>query len=126
VDKKTFESSIHKGIHVIGDACIATKMPKSGYAANSQAKVCAAAVASLLNGNEVGTPSYVNTCYSIVGADYGISVAAVYRLSEDGATIAGVKGAGGLTPTDASPEMLKREVAYAHSWFDNIVADIFN
>jgi sulfide dehydrogenase [flavocytochrome c] flavoprotein subunit len=126
VDKKTFESSIHKGIHVIGDACIATKMPKSGYSANSQAKVCAAAIASLLNGNEVGTPSYVNTCYSIVGADYGISVAAVYRLSEDGATIAGVKGAGGLTPTDASPEMLKREVAYAHSWFDNIVADIFS
>ena len=126
VDKKTFESSIHKGIHVIGDACIATKMPKSGYAANSQAKVCAAAVASLLNGNEVGTPSYVNTCYSIVGADYGISVAAVYRLSEDGATIAGVEGAGGLTPADASAEMLKREVAYAHSWFDNITADIFS
>ena len=24
VDKKTFESTLHKGIHVIGDACIAT------------------------------------------------------------------------------------------------------
>jgi sulfide dehydrogenase [flavocytochrome c] flavoprotein subunit len=125
VNKKTFESTVVPGVHVIGDACIATKMPKSGYAANSQAKVCAAAVAALLNGQEPGTPSYVNTCYSIAGEDYGFSVAAVYRLSADGKTIAGVEGAGGLTPTDAPPEQFKREVLYAHSWFNNITGDVF-
>ena len=123
IDLKTFESTVHPGIHVIGDASIAKGMPKSGYAANSQAKVCAAAVAAMLNGNEVGSPSYVNTCYSIVGKDYGISVAAVYRLAEDGSKIASVSS--GLTPSDASAEQLKREVAYAHSWFNNITADIF-
>ncbi|MBK5970991.1 MULTISPECIES: NAD(P)/FAD-dependent oxidoreductase [Thiorhodovibrio] len=126
VDKKTFESSIHAGIHVIGDACIATKMPKSGYSANSQAKVTAAAIIAMLNGDEPGIPAYVNTCYSIVGKDYGISVAAVYRLSEDGATIAGVEGAGGLTPMDAPEWALAREVKYAHSWYNNIVHDIFS
>ncbi len=125
VDKKSFESTLMPGVHVIGDACIATAMPKSGYSANSQGKVAAAAVVSLLNGEEVGTPSYVNTCYSIIGKDYGISVAAVYRLSEDGATIAGVEGAGGLTPMDAEPFALAREVQYAYSWYNNIVHDIF-
>ncbi|MGB5832931.1 MAG: FCSD flavin-binding domain-containing protein [Thiohalocapsa sp.] len=125
VDKKSFESTLQPGVHVIGDACIATKMPKSGYSANSQGKVAAAAVVSLLNGEEVGTPSYVNTCYSIIGKDYGISVAAVYRLSEDGGTIAGVEGAGGLTPMDAEPFALAREVDYAYSWYNNIVQDIF-
>jgi sulfide dehydrogenase [flavocytochrome c] flavoprotein subunit len=100
-------------------------MPKSGYSANSQGKVVAAAVAALVNGKEPGTPSYVNTCYSIAGEDYAFSVAAVYRLSEDGKTIASVEGAGGLTPGDASPEQLKREVLYAHSWFDNITSDIY-
>ncbi len=124
IDLHTFESTIHKGIHVIGDASIATGMPKSGYAANSEAKVCAASVAALLNGQEPGTPAYVNTCYSIVGADWGISVAAVYKLAEDGSKITSVSG--GLTPTDATPEMRKREVAYAHSWFTNITNDIFN
>ena len=109
---------------MIGDASIAKGMPKSGYSANSQAKVCAAAVAAMLMGKEPGTPSYVNTCYSIVGKDYGISVAAVYRLAEDGSKI--TKVSGGLTPMDASAETRKREVAYAHSWFDNITADIFN
>jgi len=125
VDKKTFESSKHPGVHVIGDACIATKMPKSGYAANSQAKVCAAAVVAMLKGEEPGTPAYINTCYSIIGKDWGVSVAAVYRLSEDGKTIAGVEGAGGLTPMDASPEARRREVQYAHSWFRNLTADSF-
>ena len=125
VDKKTFESTKHPGIHVIGDACIATKMPKSGYAANSQGKVAAAAVVALLNDAEPGIPSYVNTCYSIIGKDYGISVAAVYKLSTDGKTIVGVPGAGGLTPKDAPDWALAREVQYAYSWFDNITSDIF-
>lgn len=128
VDKLTFESTIHKNIHVIGDASIAAAMPKSGYSANSQAKVTAAAIVALLNGHAPGTPSYVNTCYSIVGKDWGISVAAVYRLGADdkGAqVIAGVKGAGGLTPMDATPEHRRREVQYAHSWFANITKDVF-
>jgi sulfide dehydrogenase [flavocytochrome c] flavoprotein subunit len=123
INLHTFESTIHPGVHVIGDASIATGMPKSGYAANSEAKVCAASVAALLKGEEPGTPSYVNTCYSIVGEDYGISVAAVYRLAEDGSKIVNV--AGGLTPSDATPEMRAREVQYAHSWFTNITNDIF-
>jgi sulfide dehydrogenase [flavocytochrome c] flavoprotein subunit len=123
VDKKTFESTLQPDIHVIGDACIATAMPKSGYAANSQAKVCAVAVVAALQGKEMGTPSYLNTCYSIIGKDYGISVAAVYRLEGD--VIASVKGAGGLSPFDASAEDRKREVWYAHSWFKNITQDMF-
>ncbi|RCX33083.1 FCSD flavin-binding domain-containing protein [Thioalbus denitrificans] len=124
VNPKTFESTVHAGIHVVGDASIASPLPKSGYAANSEAKVCAAAVVDLLNGKEPGQPSYVNTCYSIVGKDHGISVAAVYRLGDDG-KIASVEGAGGLTPGDASEEMLKREVTFAHSWFNNITHDTF-
>ena len=87
--------------------------------------MAAAAVIALLNDEEPGIPAYVNTCYSIIGKDYGISVAAVYRLSEDGSTIAGVEGSGGLTPSDAPEFALKREVQYAYSWYNNIVADTF-
>ncbi|MCK5901515.1 MAG: FAD-dependent oxidoreductase [Cocleimonas sp.] len=119
----TFESTIHKNIHIIGDASIAKGMPKSGYAANSEAKVCAAAVSALLNGKEIGSPSYVNTCYSIIGKDYGISVASVHKLAKDKSKI--IKVSGGLTPKDASAEAHKREVGYANSWLKNITDDIF-
>ncbi len=125
VDKKTFESQIHPLIHVLGDASDATAMPKSGYSANVQAKVCAMAVADLLGDRTPGDPSYMNTCYSIVGHDYGISVSVVYSLDETANSIVGVKGAGGLTPADASPEFLKREMHYAHGWFANITNDMF-
>lgn len=125
VNVQTFESSIHKGIHVIGDAAIATEMPKSGYAANSQAKVAAQAVIDLLNGKEPGTPSYINTCYSILGKDYAISVANVYALNKAENKIAPVKDSGGVTPKDASAGDLKREASYAYSWFNNITQDMF-
>ncbi len=123
VTGKTFESTIHKGIHVIGDAAIQDPLPKSGYAANSEAKVVAAAVVDLVNGREPGTPSWVNTCYSIVAPDDGISVAMVYNLVDG--KVAKVEGSGGLTPMDSSPEDRAREVQYAHSWFNNITSDTF-
>ena len=124
IEGKTFESTLQKGIHVIGDAAIQAPLPKSGYAANSEAKVVAAAVVDLVNGREPGEPSWVNTCYSIVAPNDAVSVAMVYKLDADG-KVAKVEGAGGLTPVDSSAEDRKREVAYAYSWFDNITNEIF-
>lgn len=123
VNQRTFESTLHKDVFVIGDASLAGKMPKSGYAANSQGKVCAAAIVATLNGEEPGEPSYVNTCYSIIAPEWGISVAAVYQLVDG--KIVGVKGAGGLSPMDAKPEVRAIEAQYARSWFKNITSDMF-
>jgi sulfide dehydrogenase [flavocytochrome c] flavoprotein subunit len=125
VDQKTFESTLHEDVHVLGDACIAGKMPKSGYAASSQAKVAAAAVVDYLNGREPGEPSYINTCYSLVGPQYGISVAMVYRLGSEG-SIVGVPGAGGVTPKDADQATHIMEASYAENWYRNMVYDMFS
>jgi len=124
VDKKTFESKKHAGIYVLGDASDAAKMPKSAYAANSQAKVAVAAIINRFNGKEPGDPAYTNTCYSIVGEEFGISVAAVYEFDAANNMIESVKGSGGVSPMDASDEIRKREVSYAHSWFKNVIDDM--
>ena len=50
IDPVTFESKLVPNIHVVGDAAIAGAMPKSAFAANAQAKVCAAALVRLLRG----------------------------------------------------------------------------
>ena len=123
VDQSTFASSLKKNVYVIGDASIAGKMPKSGYAANSQAKVCAASLVSELQGLDPSSPSWVNTCYSLVAPDYGISVAAVYRYSDKG--IVGVKGAGGVSPRSAPDSFRQKEAIYAESWYKSISSDIF-
>ncbi|MGF1614105.1 MAG: FCSD flavin-binding domain-containing protein [Gammaproteobacteria bacterium] len=121
VEHRTWESKIHPNIHIVGDAAIPGPLPKSAYAANSQAKVCAAAVVDLVNGREVGEPSWVNTCYSLLAPNYGISVAMVYRLGPDG-NAATVEGAGGVSPEGSNTMM---EAIYAESWYNNIIDDSF-
>ena len=125
VNQRTFESLVHAGIHIIGDASVAGKMPKSGFAANSQGKVCAAAIVSAIHDVPMPDPSYVNTCYSLVSPDYGISVAAVYRYSKDKG-IYKVKGSGGVSPKDANVEFRKKEARYAVGWYDSITSDAFS
>ena len=102
VDKKTFESSRHPGIYVLGDASEAANMPKSAYAANSQAKVAAAAIVNRLNGREPEDATYANACYAIVGEEFGLSVAGVYELDAANNMLESIKGSGGASPIDAS------------------------
>lgn len=121
VDLFTFESKIHKGIHVIGDAATVTGMPKSGNAANSQAKACAAAVVSLLQGAKPATPITSNTCYSLVTPTHGISVTAVWQASADKY----VSKSGGVSPKGRDSEFRRLESKYAHGWYANITADVW-
>jgi NADPH-dependent 2,4-dienoyl-CoA reductase/sulfur reductase-like enzyme len=123
IDPVTFESRLQPGIHVIGDAAIAGAMPKSAFAANSQAKTCAAAVARLLAGGAPSAPKLINTCYSLVAPDYGISVAGVYQPS--GGQFADVPGSGGVSPTDAPRATRAAEAVLAEAWFRTITAEVF-
>jgi sulfide dehydrogenase [flavocytochrome c] flavoprotein chain len=123
VNPITFESTMHPGIHVIGDACIAGAMPKSGFAASSHGKVAAASIIRLFQGKVPAPPSLVNTCYSLLAPGYGISVAGVYKLSAEG--IIEIPGSGGLTPLDADDEKLAEEATFAQGWYNNIVQDIW-
>jgi len=123
IDPATFESTLQRGIHVIGDAAIAGAMPKSAFAANSQAKTCAAAVAQLLHGATPATPKLINTCYSLVAPDYGISVAGVYQPS--GGQLAEVPGSGGVSPAGAPRATRVAEAVLAEAWFRTITDEVF-
>ena len=123
IDPVTFESRLQPNIHVIGDAAIAGAMPKSAFAANAQAKVCALAVARLLHGETPSPPKLINTCYSLVAPAYGISIAGVYHPVNG--QLADVEGAGGVSPLEASPDFRAREASYAEAWFRTVTAETF-
>lgn len=123
IDPVTFESRQRPGVHVIGDAAIAGAMPKSAFAANAQAKACAAAVAALLRDATPPEPKLINTCYSLVAPDYGISVAGVYRPANG--VLAEVPGAGGISPADSPREFRALEANYAEDWFKTITGEVF-
>ena len=123
IDPVTFESRLQPGIHVIGDAAIAGAMPKSAFAANAQAKVCAAAVAQLLAGEAPAEPRLINTCYSLVAPGAAISVAGVYRPLNGQLT--DIEGAGGTSPPNAPAEQRAKEAEYADAWFKTITRETF-
>ena len=123
IDPVTFASTLQPDIHVIGDAAIAGAMPKSAFAANAQAKVCAAAVALLLAGNRPQSPKLINTCYSLAAPEYGFSIAGVYHPADG--KLADVEGAGGISPLDAPPAIRQEEALLANAWFRTITAEVF-
>jgi len=117
VNQVTFESTIAKDVHIIGDAAIAGAMPKSGYSANSQAKVCALNIVQLMNDKDLIDPSHANVCYSYITDKEAVTVSAVYKVAE-GKTIA-VPNSGGV-----SPDLSELEAIYGRSWIKNILAEM--
>jgi sulfide dehydrogenase [flavocytochrome c] flavoprotein subunit len=117
VDATSFESTLAANVHVIGDACVAGAMPKSGYSANSEAKVCATNVVALMNGREPVEMSGINTCYSFITGTQAVSVAAVYKVGEG--KIVAVPNSGGV-----SPDLSELEAIYADSWVRNIMTEM--
>lgn len=123
VDPATFESRLVPKIHVIGDAAIMGAMPKSAFAANAQAKVCALAVLRMLNGQAPDDPRLINTCYSLIAPNRAISVSGVYRPLNG--LLADIDGAGGTSRLDATDETSALEATYADAWFTTVTTEAF-
>ncbi len=123
IDPVSFESKLQPGMHVIGDAAVMGAMPKSAFAANAQAKACASAVVRLLAGDRPIEPRLINTCFSIVQPDYGISVAGVYRPEKD--LFVDIEGAGGVSPLEAPASTRAMEAQLAHGWYKTITRETF-
>lgn len=123
VDPVTFESTLQPAVHVIGDAIIAGGMPKSAFAANAQARVCASAIVDLLRDRSPAPPKLINTCYSLVAPDYGISIAGVYQPANG--LLTDIAGAGGVSPLNAPRSVRSQEATYAEAWFKTITRGVF-
>jgi NADPH-dependent 2,4-dienoyl-CoA reductase/sulfur reductase-like enzyme len=116
----TMQSRADENIHVLGDSTIAGDMPKSGFSANSQAKICANAVRGALTGSRVFPAKFSNTCWSLIDTDDGVKVGATYEATDE--KIAKVDGFISQTGEDAA----LRKATYEESvgWYAGITADM--
>ena len=117
----TMESRADANIHVLGDAALQGDMPKSGFSANSQAKVCAMAVRGALTGSSVFPPRFSNTCWSLIGTDDGVKVGASYEATDE--KIA--KTDGFISQTGESAELRKATYEESLGWYAAITGDMF-
>ena len=122
IDPATMLSTLDPNIYVIGDASVAGDMPKSAFAANSQAKVAANAVRARLSGSKAFPPRYQNICWSMIDDDYAVKVGGRYE-PKDG-KITAVENFVSKTGEDAATHKLTQEENIG--WYEGITADIFS
>jgi sulfide dehydrogenase [flavocytochrome c] flavoprotein chain len=121
VDPVTFESKLQPGIHVVGDAISGGDMPKSAFAANSQAKVCAFAIAAALAGAEPTATHLFNTCFTILSPNDAVSDAISFKPEAGSIKIKDIF----ISQVGESDE-LRRDVARrAEGWYSAFVNDVF-
>ena len=123
IDPQSFESTLQKGVYVIGDATIAAPMPKSAFSANLQAKVCAISIVRTLSDEALDDLVLANTCYSYTSPEEAVSITGVYQTSAG--AISSVSGAGGLSPLGADKSIRNAEAEQAKDWFASITRQAF-
>lgn len=107
-------------IYVLGDASSQGDMPKSGFSANSQAKVCANAVRGALTGSKVFPAKFSNTCWSLIAPDDGVKVGATYEATPE--KIAKVDGF--ISQTGESSDLRKATYEESEGWYTGITTDM--
>lgn len=121
IDPTTFESTLVPGIHVIGDACNADAMPKSGTAANVAAKICAANIVAQMNGHGPVALSAATTCYGFLTDTDAISFSGTFKVT-DGRIVA--VPAAGISPADLLAT--RGKAVQANRWLHEIIAEMSN
>ena len=117
----TMQSRVDENIHVLGDAANQGDMPKSGFAANSQAKVAAMAVRSALTGSKLFPAKFTNTCWSLIDTNDGVKVGASYEATDE--KIAKVDGFISQVGEDA--ELRQATFEESVGWYEGITSDMF-
>ena len=108
-------------LYVLGDASQQGDMPKSGFSANSQAKVCANAVRGALTGSKVFPAKFSNTCWSLIGTNDGVKVGATYEATDEKIS----KVDGFVSATGESADLRKATYEESEGWYAGITADMF-
>lgn len=117
----TMQSTRDESVHVIGDSAIAAAMPKSAFAANSQAKVAAMAIRAALLGTSMFEARFTNACWSLIAPDDAVKVGGTYKA-----------GSKRIEPihtfiSSNAETAAQRKQTYEESigWYEGISNDIF-
>jgi sulfide dehydrogenase [flavocytochrome c] flavoprotein subunit len=121
INPENMQSTTDANVYVVGDACIPGDMPKSGFSANSQAKVAAMMIRGELASGRTFPARYTNTCWSLIETDDTVKIGGSYA-AKDGKIAASETF---VSKTGETAELRKQTQAENMGWYAGIVADIF-
>jgi sulfide dehydrogenase [flavocytochrome c] flavoprotein subunit len=122
INPANMSAKADSNIYVLGDASVASAMPKSGFSANSQAKVAANHIRGELTGSRVYEARYANTCWSLIGTNDGVKVGANYKAGSEKIDVTDKF----ISQGDESADV--RQATYEESigWYNGITSDMFS
>jgi sulfide dehydrogenase [flavocytochrome c] flavoprotein subunit len=106
----------------LGDASVASAMPKSGFSANSQAKVAANHIRGALTGSKVYEPRFANTCWSLIATNDGVKVGANYAAGSEKIDVVDKF----ISQNGESSDMRKSTYEESIGWYEGITTDMFS
>ena len=121
VDGKSMVSRMDPDVYILGDSSAQGDMPKSGFSANSQAKVAAMAIRGALTGSRVFPAKFSNTCWSLIAAEDGVKVGASYEATDE--KIASVSSF--ISQREEDPELRKETYQESLGWYAGMTSDMF-
>ncbi|MCF6320370.1 MAG: NAD(P)/FAD-dependent oxidoreductase [Rhizobiaceae bacterium] len=118
----TMASKADPNIYVLGDASVAKSMPKSGFSANSQAKVAANAIRGELTGSKVFEARFANTCWSLISDNDGVKVGASYKAGAEKIDVVDKF----ISKNGEDEATRKATYEESEGWYSGITADMFS
>jgi NADPH-dependent 2,4-dienoyl-CoA reductase/sulfur reductase-like enzyme len=120
VEPTALRSTMDENVHVLGDSASQGDMPKSGFSANSQAKVAAMAIRGELTDASVFPAKYSNTCWSLIATDDGVKVGATYEPADGKIS----KVSGFISDTGEDAALRKQTYEESLGWYAGITNDM--
>lgn len=121
VDPNNFRSLVDPDCFVVGDSSRAGDMPKSAYAANSQAKAAALAIRAELVGAQLFPSRYRNTLWSFVDRQNVVKAGGSYRV--EAGRVAEVSSF--ASTLEEPPRQRLDNALEANAWYASVTADMF-
>jgi NADPH-dependent 2,4-dienoyl-CoA reductase/sulfur reductase-like enzyme len=120
-DPFSMKSQMDANVFVLGDASLAGDMPKSAYAANSQAQAVALTIAKELLDAKAPDVGYRNQCWSLIASDDSVFVAGSYRPTPE--KIEQTENA--VSSIEDSAEQRRINYEDSAGWYANLTAKLY-
>jgi sulfide dehydrogenase [flavocytochrome c] flavoprotein chain len=122
IDPFTMKSQGDPRIFVVGDACIPGDMPKSAFAAGSQAQVAAQAILAELLQAPKTEAQFANVCWSLIASGDSVKLGGTYKPTAERIQQTELF----ISKLEDAPVVRNANAAEAETWFASMSAGLFS
>jgi hypothetical protein len=122
IDPFTMKSKADARIFVVGDGCVPGDMPKSAFAATSQAQVAAQAIYAEFFQKPQVPAEYHNVCWSLIDRSDSIKIGGIYKPTPQKIQ----QASSFISKLDDGPDTRGINYSDSAAWFATLTAGLYS